>query len=120
MFSDSWWFDAFSLRPTASELTGHPCGHKQMLTIVAYDISDQKRLRQIAKFCEEWGVRVQYSIFECRLEADRFDDFWLELLERIDASVDRVVAYKVCAACAKEVLSAGQQQHYEKVVCYVF
>jgi CRISPR-associated protein Cas2 len=91
-----------------------------MLTIVAYDITEPKRLKQIAKFCEEWGVRIQYSIFECRLEADRFDDFWLELLERIDPATDRVVAYKVCAACAKEILSAGQQQHHEKVVCYVF
>ncbi len=63
-----WWEEAFSNRPTASEQCGHACGEHQMLTVIAYDITDQRRLRQIAKICEDYGVRVEYSVFECRLE----------------------------------------------------
>ncbi|MBM3855222.1 MAG: CRISPR-associated endonuclease Cas2, partial [Verrucomicrobia bacterium] len=50
-----------------------------MLTLIAYDVTDAKRLHKVAKVCEDWGVRVQYSVFECRLEADTFDRFWEEL-----------------------------------------
>jgi CRISPR-associated protein Cas2 len=114
-----WWEDAFANRPTPSEQRGHACGEHQMLTVVAYDITDQRRLRQIAKICEDYGVRVQYSVFECRLEADKFDKFWSDLLDTIDFSTDRLVAYKVRAACARDIRSAGTQTHQEKVVAYV-
>ena len=91
-----------------------------MLTLVAYDISNPKRLVKIAHHCEDYGVRIQYSVFECRLEAALFDRFWNELQELIDPETDRLIAYKVCLACAREVRSAGTQIHLEKVVTYVF
>ena len=92
-----------------------------MLTIVAYDVAEPKGLRQSgARFCEDHGMRVQYSVFECRLEADRFDAFWGDLQEIIDPATDRLVAYKVCTACAADIRSAGTQVHQEKVVAYVF
>lgn len=44
-----------------------------MLMLITYDISlsdpeGQTRLRRIAKHCLDYGVRVQYSVFECDLE----------------------------------------------------
>jgi CRISPR-associated protein Cas2 len=116
-----WWEAAFRRAPTPSELAGHPCGHSCMLTLVAYDITDNKRLSKVAKHCANFGVRVQYSIFECQLESDAFDRFWKGLTDLIDEDSDRLVAYKVCAACAKEIRDAGQQLHHPtKVVAYIF
>ncbi len=40
--------------------------------IVAYDISDPKRLRKVATACEDYGTRKQYSVFLCRLSATDF------------------------------------------------
>ncbi len=117
---EGWWEEAFANHPTRSERRGHRCGEKHVLTIVAYDITENRRLRKIAAICEDYGVRVQYSVFECRLEADRFDEFWSDLLATIDPETDRIVAYKVCTACAKDVRDAGIQTHQEKVVAYVF
>src|SRR6266851_2816763 len=94
----AWWYDAFPQLPYEKS----PPGEKEMLTVVAYDISDQKRLARVAKVCEDYGLRVQYSIFECRLDEDEFTDFWLKLLEEIDDDEDRMVAYKIDARCAKE------------------
>lgn len=65
-------------------------------------------------------MRIQYSFFECRLEADRFDEFWTQLTDLISATSDRITAYKICASCAKEIRDAGTQIHSEKVVAYVF
>ena len=112
---DDWWFDAFPLLPYARSAPGE----KPMLSIVAYDIADPKRLARAARVCEDWGVRVQYSIFECRLEEHEFQQFWLQLLMEIDEEEDRIVAYKIDAKCAKETLTAGQMVCSEKVVCYL-
>lgn len=44
-----------------------------MLVLVTYDVSTvdkagRSRLRRIAKACEDYGQRVQNSVFECHLE----------------------------------------------------
>jgi CRISPR-associated protein Cas2 len=111
------WFPI--LQPTASDLSGHRCGALQMLTLVAYDICNPKRLHRAAKVCEDWGMRIQYSVFECRLEAQSFALFWDELSAVIDPKDDRIVAYKICTKCAREIHSLGTQVHNEKVVAYV-
>lgn len=90
-----------------------------MLSLVAYDITDPKRLARVARVCEDFGVRVQYSLFECRLEEDEFEDLWLKLLYEIDEKEDRLVAYKIDAKSAKQTLTAGTMVCSEKVVCYV-
>ena len=90
-----------------------------MLTIVAYDISDPKRLSRVARVCEDFGVRVQYSIFECQLTEEDFDTFWLTLLDEIDEDEDRVVAYRIDAKSAQRTLTAGTMVCSEKVVCYL-
>jgi CRISPR-associated protein Cas2 len=110
-----WWYAAFPQLPYESS----PPGEHEMLTVVAYDITDHKRLARVAKVCEDYGVRVQYSVFECHLNEDEFNDFWLRLLEEIDEDQDRLVAYKIDARCAKETLTAGTMVCSERMVCYL-
>lgn len=112
---DSWWYDAFPLVPYEKS----PPGVTEMLSLVAYDIADHKRLARVARICEDFGVRVQYSIFECRLDDDEFTDFWLQLLEEIDEAEDRLVAYKIDSRSARETLTAGTMVCSEKVMCYL-
>lgn len=43
-----------------------------MLILVTYDVSTvdkpgQRRLRRVARACEDYGVRVQKSVFECQV-----------------------------------------------------
>jgi len=90
-----------------------------MLTLVAYDISHPKRLARVARVCEDFGVRVQYSVFECRLEEREFTTFWLLLLDEIDPAEDRIVAYKIDARSAKETMTAGTMVCSEKALCYL-
>jgi CRISPR-associated protein Cas2 len=110
-----WWYQAFAQVPYEKS----PPGATEMLTIVAYDICDPKRLTRVAKVCQDYGMRVQYSVFECRLDEDEFTDFWLRLLEETEESEDRIVAYKIDARCAKETLTAGTMVCSEKAVCYL-
>lgn len=91
---------------------------KYMLRIVAYDIADPKRLRQVAKTCELYGVRVEKSVFECDLKLESFEQLWLELIDIIDEDEDCVVAYQVCKACNKQAELLGKITRPKKVICY--
>lgn len=44
-----------------------------MMVLITYDVntttpSGQKRLRKVAKHCENYGQRVQNSVFECLID----------------------------------------------------
>lgn len=111
----SWWFDAFPLVPYES----HPPGATEMLSIVAYDIANPRRLARVARVCEDFGIRVQYSVFECRLDESEFDQFWERLLEELDDTEDRIVAYKIDARSARQTRTAGTMTCSEQAVCYL-
>lgn len=37
--------------------------------LVCYDIADDKRLRRVFKTCRDYGEHLQFSVFECDLDA---------------------------------------------------
>lgn len=46
-----------------------------MMVLVSYDVSTidargRARLRKVAKACLDYGIRVQYSVFECVVNPD--------------------------------------------------
>lgn len=56
-----------------------------MLVLVTYDVNvttraGEKRLRQIAKVCLDYGVRVQNSVFECEVDPAQWVKLKAELL----------------------------------------
>ncbi len=55
-----------------------------MLVLVTYDVSTveaagRRRLRRVAQACEDYGVRVQKSVFECRIAEKQ----WVRLRDRL-------------------------------------
>jgi len=112
----SWFEEAFPVVPYER---GKQPGAKQMLILLGYDIANQKRLAKVAKTCEDFGLRVQYSFFECHLDDDSFETLWLRLLDIIDEEHDRLVAYRIDAKSAKSTLTAGTMVCSEKVICYL-
>ncbi|TFE65686.1 CRISPR-associated endonuclease Cas2 [Candidatus Methylacidiphilum fumarolicum] len=90
-----------------------------MLTVIAYDVCDDRRLHKIAKICEDFGIRVQFSVFECYLEESELEELWQKLLAEIDPKEDRIVAYKIDARLAKEIRTAGTMVCSEKVICFL-
>ena len=59
--------------------------------IVAYDISNPKRLRKVARTCEDFGYRKQLSVFLCRVSATDFVRLRSRLYDIIDLSEDQVL-----------------------------
>lgn len=97
------WDELFPARPHQ-----RPPGATEMLRLLAYDIADPKRLRRVANVCEDYGVRVQRSLFECWLEDAEFTTLWASLQAEIDPKVDQLVAYRLEARAARERLTVGE------------
>ena len=93
--------------------------YKHMLRLVAYDISDQKRLRKVAKICEDFGIRVEYSVFECDLGDDDFTRLWNSLLGTIDRKEDKIIVYWICSSCVRKTMSTGPVVRPAKPLAYI-
>lgn len=93
--------------------------YKHMMHLVAYDIASPKRLRLVAKTCEDFGVRVEYSVFECDLSESKFQGFWDEINRYINEDEDSLLAYTLCAGCVKKTLTAGTVVRPRKVLLYI-
>lgn len=71
-----------------------------MLVVVTYDVSTEssggkKRLRKVAKICQNYGQRVQNSVFECVVDATQFTSLKLELTKVIDDTKDSLRFYRL-------------------------
>ncbi|MGH7556029.1 MAG: CRISPR-associated endonuclease Cas2 [Longimicrobiales bacterium] len=71
-----------------------------MLVIVTYDVSTgtaagRKRLRRVAKVCESVGQRVQKSVFECQVNAMRYEELERRLLSEIELKEDNLRLYRL-------------------------
>jgi CRISPR-associated protein Cas2 len=76
-----------------------------MDVLVTYDINTQtpegeRRLSRVAAVCESYGVRMQYSVFECRLSETGLRRLWVELAEIVDHNLDSVNFYRFPGALA--------------------
>ncbi len=76
--------------------------------LVSYDICDPKRLRKVAKTCEDFGLRKQYSVFFCRLAAVDLVRLKSRLYDVIDLDQDQVLFVPICARCASAIEALGR------------
>jgi CRISPR-associated protein Cas2 len=76
--------------------------------LVAYDIADPKRLRKVARACEDFGLRKQFSVFFCRLGATELVGLRSRLYDIIDLDRDQILFIPLCARCASLIESLGR------------
>jgi CRISPR-associated protein Cas2 len=76
--------------------------------LVAYDICDPKRLRKVAKICEDFGMRRQYSVFFCRLAAVDLVRLKSRLYDVINLDQDQVLFIPLCGRCSGAIESLGR------------
>ncbi|WP_059104776.1 CRISPR-associated endonuclease Cas2 [Shouchella shacheensis] len=71
-----------------------------MLVLITYDVSTTstggtKRLRKVAKACQNYGQRVQNSVFECIVDAAQFTTLKIELANLINEEQDSLRFYQL-------------------------
>ena len=88
-----------------------------MLVVVTYDVetktqSGQTRLRRVAKICENYGQRVQNSVFECVVDNTKYTDRKLKLKDLVDLELDIVRFYRTGNKWEKKVDTIGKNDTY--------
>lgn len=89
-----------------------------MLVLVTYDVNTEsaggkKRLRQVAKVCENFGQRVQFSVFECLVDPAQWAELRHQLIERIDKEHDSLRFYFLGANWRGRVEHVGTKAAYD-------
>lgn len=74
--------------------------------VVCYDIGDvagagAERLRKVSQACSNYGTRVQFSVFECRLNTVQWIKLRAELLGIFDPARDSLRFYSLCESDEK-------------------
>ncbi len=69
-----------------------------MFILVTYDVDTvsemgQKRLRQVARICKDYGQRVQNSVFECEVTEVQYTILKNKLINVIDMKLDSIRLY---------------------------
>lgn len=69
-----------------------------MLVVITYDVTTetpegQRRLRRVSKVCQNYGQRVQKSVFECLVNPTQWAVLREQLVKEIDPNGDSLRFY---------------------------
>jgi len=63
--------------------------------LLCYDICDPKRLRRVHRAVRDWGVPIQYSVFEVEVNSQQLKQLMAQLAQIIDADEDKVLLFQL-------------------------
>ncbi len=89
-----------------------------MMVLITYDVTTEtsdgrRRLRRVAKMCENRGQRVQKSVFECLVDPAQWTTLRQRLVEEIKPEEDSLRFYFLGASWKERIEHVGVQQAYD-------
>ena len=80
--------------------------------LISYDVSTEtpagrRRLRKVAQVCQDFGQRVQKSVFECSVNEEQFEEVVRRLLDIINKTEDSLRVYRLTEPKDKHVQVYG-------------
>ena len=89
-----------------------------MMVLVTYDVNTEtregrRRLRKVAKICENRGQRVQNSVFECLIDPAQWVELRQRLFNEIDLKIDSLRFYFLGSTWKNRVEHVGAKVAYD-------
>jgi CRISPR-associated protein Cas2 len=89
-----------------------------VLIVVTYDVNTedkagQRRLRRVARICVNHGQRVQFSVFECLVDAAEWVKLKAKLIGEIDPEADSLRFYFLGNNWQNRVEHIGAKASYD-------
>jgi CRISPR-associated protein Cas2 len=86
-----------------------------MLVLVSYDVSTTdpggpKRLHRVAKACQNYGQRVQYSVFECIVDPAQWAVLKHRLIDLINQELDSLRFYYLGSNWRRRIEHVGAKK----------
>lgn len=88
------------------------------MLLITYDVNTEtaegkKRLRKVAKICENYGQRVQNSVFECLVDQAERAELCHKLEREIDKNVDSLRYYQLGNNWRNRIEHVGAKESYD-------
>lgn len=76
--------------------------------VIAYDTPSSRRRRKLAKLLEGYGMRVQWSVFECQLRQEQLEQLRRRLERLIVAEEDSIRLWPVPERSCAHAIQLGR------------
>lgn len=90
-----------------------------MFVVISYDISDDKRRTKIHSILKSYGQWMQYSVFECNLNATEYAKLRSRLSKLIKPQEDSIRFYFLCSCCQAKVERIGGEVVRDETMFFV-
>jgi CRISPR-associated protein Cas2 len=86
-----------------------------MMVLVSYDVATsdpggQRRLNRVARACQDYGQRVQFSVFECIVDPAQWTALKYRLIDEIDNKKDSLRFYYLGSNWRRRVEHVGARE----------
>lgn len=89
-----------------------------MNILVTYDVNTEtsagrRRLHKVAQTCKNFGQRVQFSVFECRVDEAQYEDLSAKLQRIMDPKSDSLRVYRLRGERSDFLRCYGVDKHID-------
>jgi CRISPR-associated protein Cas2 len=86
-----------------------------MMVLVSYDVNitskgGARRLRHVSKICQDYGQRVQFSVFECVVDPAQWRVLRQKLISEIEVERDSLRFYFLGANWKRRIEHIGAKE----------
>lgn len=92
---------------------------RKLLWIFAYDVVDDRRRLKVMTELLEAGVRVNYSVFECRLTEGEASVLAERISRHLSPKADVLLAYPLCSSCQSRSIRFGAGVRADEPILHV-
>ncbi len=89
---------------------------KKIFCVIAYDVEDDKKRREIFKVLEKYGTRINFSVFECLFTTIQLKNTQENIDSLIDKKTDTIVYYPICVNCFTKIVYQPLQKRQRNKV----
>lgn len=79
-----------------------------LTVLVCYDISRDAARARVAAYLQQWGDRIQRSVFVCAVAPEEMNEMVGRIEGMIDPDTDAVHLLPTCAGCWSRLVVRGQ------------
>jgi CRISPR-associated protein Cas2 len=89
-----------------------------VFTVISYDISDDRTRTHVSNILADYGTRVQYSVFECRIDSNTLERL-VEMLKPFPECGDSIRFYYICEGCLKKAVLLGRGEFLKEAAFHI-
>ena len=89
---------------------------KKTFCVVAYDIKEDRKRARVSKILEKYGIRVNFSVFECMFTDIQLLQVQEKIKKILDKRSDTVIYYPICVNCYTKIIYQPAHRQTSRII----